>query len=115
MKDSFVGKVRKVLEKPVPPAHIQQRQYHVVVPWHERLWHAIRPPAAVPQRRRPMNTRQRRMLLAAAAVVVLLASAWGIYDYITSAPARAQAKFDAGALRWPAVNSRPPSCRSPNP
>lgn len=92
-------KIRKVLEKPVPPAHIRQRNYRVVIPWYQRLWDSIRPPTAAPRGQQGMNTSQRRMLLWAAVAMVPLAAAWLVYDYTSRAPERAAAALAAGMQR----------------
>jgi tetratricopeptide (TPR) repeat protein len=97
MADSKLRQLRKILEKPVPPAHIQQ-QYRVPS-WHERLWDAIRPPAAVPTHRKPLSTSQRRLLWISIVAIVPLAGAWFAYDYISNAPLRANREFEAGMAR----------------
>jgi tetratricopeptide (TPR) repeat protein len=97
MADSKLRQLRKILEKPVPPAHLQQ-QYHAPS-WHERLWDSIRPPAAVPTERRPMNHSQRKLLYLTLAVILPVAGAWAAYDYISKAPIRARLEYDAGISR----------------
>ncbi len=98
MADSKFRQLRKILEKPVPPAHLQHR-YDVVVPWYERLWQAIRPPSAVPTERKPMNRGQRKLLYITLAAFISIAGAWFAYDYISNAPLRARAEYDAGMSR----------------
>jgi len=98
MADSKLRQLRKILEKPVPPAHIQQ-QYQAVVPWHERLWEAVRPPAAVSSERKPMNKGQRKLVWIAMAVILPVAAGWFAYDYISNAPVRARAEYQTGMSR----------------
>jgi tetratricopeptide (TPR) repeat protein len=94
--ESLFGKLGKILKKPQAPAHQQQSGYGVIVPWHQRLWNTIRPPSAAPQQGAKMSQKQRRILRTTAAILIPALAAWGIYDYISSAPQRAQASFDAG-------------------
>jgi tetratricopeptide (TPR) repeat protein len=99
MADSKLRQIRKILEKPVPPAHIQQRQYHVIVPWYERVWDAIRPPAAVAAKRKRMNRNQRKLLWMTLGALAPIAAGWAAYDYISNAPLRARAEYQAGMSR----------------
>lgn len=96
---SIFGKLRKILEKPVPPEHYQQRQYQVIIPWHQRLWEAIRPPAAIPAERKPMNRSQRKLLWMTVAALSPVALGWAIYDYMAKAPVRARQELNAGMSR----------------
>jgi tetratricopeptide (TPR) repeat protein len=98
-RDSLFGKLRKILENPQTPAHIQQQAYGVEAPWHKRLWKTIGPPSAVPGQSATMNQSQRRMLLTTFAIVVPVLTAWGIYGYVSAAPERARIAFDAGMAR----------------
>ncbi len=91
---SLFGKLRKILEKPQPPAYMQQS--YVEVPWHTRIWEAIRPPSAVPSGRAPMNTTQRRMILTVLAVAIPAAAIWAGISYVAGAPQRARAAFEEG-------------------
>lgn len=94
--DSIIGRLRKILEKPPVPSHMQQPGYSVEVPWHTRLWNSLRPPSAVPTEGAPMNASQRRMLKITAAIVLpLLVIGWTI-DYVSKAPQRAQTAFEDG-------------------
>lgn len=92
---SLFGKLRKILEKPAVPAHLQQQGYGEV-PWYRGLMDAIRPPSAVPTGRTPMNSSQKRMVLITAGIVLPAAAIWGIIDYVAGAPARAKAAFEDG-------------------
>ena len=98
MAESKLRQLRKILEKPVPPAHLQQ-QYQAVEPWHQRLWDAVRPPAAVPMERKPMNSSQRKLLWISLAVIVPVTAGWFTYDYFSKAPLRANIEFEAGMSR----------------
>jgi tetratricopeptide (TPR) repeat protein len=93
--DSLFGKIRKILEKPPVPAHLQQQGY-VEVPWHQRFWETIRPPAAVPAGRAPINQTQRRMVWITLGVLIPIAAIWLVVDYVASAPERARASFQDG-------------------
>jgi tetratricopeptide (TPR) repeat protein len=90
-----VQKLRKILERPVPPPHIRERNYQVIIPWHKRLWKAIQPPED-PGIYPPLRRSQKVMLGMAGAAVVLAAAAWFVFDYIATAPGRAQAAYDLG-------------------
>lgn len=98
MADSKLRQLRKILEKPVPPAHLQQ-QYQAVLPWHQRLWDSIRPPAAVPTERKPMSKDQRKLVWIALAVILPVVAGWFAYEYISNAPVRARAEYQAGMSR----------------
>ena len=97
--DSIFSRLRKILEKPAVPAHVQAASYDVVVPWYTRLWHLLRPPSAVPTERAPMNSSQRRMLKITAAIVLPLLAIGGTINYVSKAPERAQAAFEEGMRR----------------
>jgi tetratricopeptide (TPR) repeat protein len=96
MGDSYFRKIQKILEKPPVPAHIQQRQYRVVIPWYERLWQTVRPPKPVPSTRPPMTKPQRRLLASAVVAALTVGVAWYAFDRVTNAPARAQSAYQEG-------------------
>src|ERR1035438_2089283 len=74
----------------------------------KRLWKAIQPPPPVranPQERNaPVETpgkqeekrRQRRLLVGTASVLLVGAAGWGVYQYIASAPMRADEAYQQG-------------------
>lgn len=74
----------------------------------KRLWKAIQPPPAAgarPQRNNaPVATgaqledkrRQRKLLVGTASVLLVGAAAWGVYEYIASAPMRADEEYEQG-------------------
>jgi tetratricopeptide (TPR) repeat protein len=96
---SFLRKIRKILEKPELPAHIRERNIQVVIPWHESLWRAIRPPGAVNSTRQPMRPGQRRMIRITLGVLAVAGAAgWGL-KYVSDAPLRADAAFQQGVAR----------------
>jgi tetratricopeptide (TPR) repeat protein len=61
----------------------------------KRLWNALKPPPAVQPRWRPTR-RQNRILVATGFTVISLSVAGGVWQYIASAPDRAQVQFDFG-------------------
>ncbi len=99
MAVSFIRKIQKILEKPVPPAHIRERNIQVIIPWYERFWREIRPPKAVASAQAPMSALQRRMIWITLVAVVFGAGAvWGV-NYLSEAPARADAAYQRGMSR----------------
>ena len=113
MSDSFLGKIKKVLEAPKPPPHILARQQHqVVIPWYSRLWDAIRPPRAIGSEREPISRAQRRMLIIAPAAIVLGFVGYASYSYIASAEERSVNAFNLGMTHmrpgdYPTAIARP--------
>jgi tetratricopeptide (TPR) repeat protein len=95
---SLFGKLRKILEKPQVPAHLQQ-QYYAEVPWYSRMWDSLRPPSAVPSGRAAMSSGQRTMVLITLAIVIPGAAIWGIIDYVAGAPQRARLAYEDGMSR----------------
>jgi tetratricopeptide (TPR) repeat protein len=65
-----------------------------------RLWNAIKPPPAVESQDQSVSPevrlRRRRLVLGTVAVVVVGAAGWGTYQYIESAPMRADKVFQDG-------------------
>lgn len=96
---SFLRKIQKILEKPVPPAHIRERNIQVIIPWHERFWREIRPPQAVASTREPMRPKQRRMVWMFLAAVAMVGTAVWAVNYLSEAPARADAAYQRGMDR----------------
>jgi tetratricopeptide (TPR) repeat protein len=96
---SFLRKVKKILEKPVPPAHIRERNIQVVIPWHERLWREIRPPKSSAAKAPKLNPAQRRMVWITLCGLALVAAASWAASYLSNAPQRAQVAYEAGMDR----------------
>jgi tetratricopeptide (TPR) repeat protein len=66
-----------------------------------RIWDAIKPPPAVPRRRddpRRLNPKQKRIIWVSVALVLVIAALYEGYDYVTSAPLRAQKEYDQAML-----------------
>src|ERR1700683_1211748 len=69
-----------------------------------RLWNELKPPPAVDGTEgisEETKLRHRKVGLAIASLVVVVAGAgaWGVYQYVASAPTRADAAFQEGMLR----------------
>jgi tetratricopeptide (TPR) repeat protein len=66
----------------------------------KRLWNAIKPPPAVESQDQSLSPeerlRRRRLVLGTVAVVVVGAAGWGTYQYIASAPMRAEKVYQDG-------------------
>ncbi|MEO8097689.1 MAG: tetratricopeptide repeat protein [Acidobacteriota bacterium] len=93
MADSFLGKLRKILEAPKPPPHILERRKHqVIIPWHVRLWQAIRPPKALSDAPR-MSSTQWRMLAACVVAIALAVGCYSVYRYFAYAEDRSRAAY----------------------
>ncbi len=92
---AFFAKLRKILEKPQPPAHMRSQIYRED-PWHQRFLDAVRPPSANPDSRASMNRSQRRMIGITLAAMIALGATWVAIDYVSSAPGRARAAFEEG-------------------
>jgi tetratricopeptide (TPR) repeat protein len=66
-----------------------------------RVWDAIKPPPAVPRRHdapRGLNSKQKKIIWVSVILVVLIAGLWQGYNYISSAPLRAQKVYDQAML-----------------
>jgi len=73
-----------------------------------RLWEAIKPPPAVESQDQSLSPeerlRRRRLVLSTLAIVVVAAASWGIYEYIASAPMRAEKVYQDGMRLFGAGN-----------
>jgi tetratricopeptide (TPR) repeat protein len=65
-----------------------------------RLWNALKPPPPVESQEEGLSKeerlRRRRLVLGTVAVLVAAGLGWGIYEYIASAPTRAEKVFEEG-------------------
>lgn len=98
MGDSIFRKIGKILEKPEVPAHIRARNYEVTIPWYRTVLEALKPPSAGAGQKPGFTPSQLRLLKIGSISAVLLLAGWWTYDYVSSAPQRAQAAFDAGLI-----------------
>jgi tetratricopeptide (TPR) repeat protein len=101
MAESLLQKLKKILEKPEVPAHIRERRYQVTIPWHERLWDAIRPPTSNPRSRLQVATddvmRPNPWLFRATVAFWAVAGLGGAWFYFESTrPERARTAYEAG-------------------
>src|SRR5271170_5287184 len=99
------GPTRRVESPPLkpPPAARRRGRVHTSVRHSSvfgRLWSAVRIPSAVTRGNDKIvmdeRLRRRRFLLTAGAMASVVAAAWGLYQYIASAPLRAQSAFLEG-------------------
>lgn len=66
-----------------------------------RLWNVVKPPPSVQGPPKPMTAqrrKQRKMILVTLGVILAAALGWEIYSYLSNAPQRAQAQFEAAEL-----------------
>jgi tetratricopeptide (TPR) repeat protein len=61
-----------------------------------RWLRALKPPPAVERRRRRLKRSQKVTVRAAVSLLALIAAGYSVYSYITSAPQRAEARFQEG-------------------
>ncbi len=96
MGDSIFRKIAKILEKPEEPAYLRERRQGVTIPWYRGILDTLLPPSAKGSGRVRLNDSQRRILRNSGAVALVLLAGWGIYAYISSAPDRSKAAYEAG-------------------
>jgi tetratricopeptide (TPR) repeat protein len=66
-----------------------------------RLWNVVKPPPPAKGAKKPLTAqgrKQRTMILVTLGIFATAGAGWGIYAYISAAPERAQAQFDAAEL-----------------